>query len=97
MLSLEKYADHSRSALECLRYITETLPDFVEISALAYTKGNAIRLSGTGDDWNTANDYFQKLGAVELFEGVEDPKISGDPPRFSIRINLPKLETEDSQ
>ncbi len=97
MLSLEKYADHSRSALECLRGITETLPDFVEITALAYTKDNAIRLSGTGDDWNTVNDYFQKLGAVELFEGVEDPKISGDTPRFSIRINLPKLETEDSQ
>jgi len=95
MLSLEKYADHARSALECLREITETLPDFVEITALAYTKDNAIRMSGTGDDWNTVNDYFQKLGSIELFEGVEDPKISGDPPRFSIRINLPNLETEE--
>jgi len=94
MLSLEKYADHSRSALECLREITETLPDFVEITSLAYTKGNAIRLSGTADDSDVIYDYFQKLGAVELFEGVEDPKISGNT-RFSIKVNLPKLETEE--
>ena len=95
MVSLEKYSDRSRSALECLRGITQTLPNFVEITSFTYTKGKAIRLSGTGDSSDLIYDYFQKLGEFELFEGVENTKINNT--RFSITINLPKPDTEDSQ
>ncbi len=94
MLSLEKYADRSRSALECLREITQSLPNFVEITSFTYTKGKAIRLSGTGESSDLIYDYFQKLGELPLFEGVENIKIN-DNTRFSITVNLPKPETED--
>jgi len=94
MLSLEKYADHSRSALECLLQITETLPDQVEITAFTYTKGKAIRLNGTGDSSDAIYDYFQKLGALEIFDGVENSRIIENS-RFSITANLPKPETEE--
>ena len=93
MLSLEKYADRSRSALECLLGITQTLPHFVEITSFTYTKGKAIRLSGTGDSSDLIYDYFQKLGEFELFEGVKNTKITDT--RFSITVNLPKPETEE--
>jgi len=92
MLSLEKYADRSRSALECLRGITQTLPNFVEITSFTYTKGKAIRLSGTGDSSDLIYDYL--LGELELFEGVKNTKITDDT-RFSITVNLPKPEPED--
>jgi len=95
MLSLEKYADRSHSALECLRGITQTLPDFVEITSFAYTKGKAIRLSGTGDSSDLIYDYFQQLGEFELFEGVKNDQNLNT--RFSITVNLPKPDTEDSQ
>jgi len=94
MLSLEKYSDRSRSALECLREITRSLPDFVEITSFTYSKGKAIRLSGTGERSDLIYDYFQKLGELPLFEGVENTKINNNT-RFSITVNLPKPETED--
>jgi len=94
MVSLEKYADRSHAALECLRGITQTLPDFVEITSFAYTKGKAIRLSGTGDNSDLIYNYFQQLGEHDLFEGVENTKITDDT-RFSITVNLPKLNTEE--
>ncbi len=94
MVSLEKYSDRSRSALECLRGITQTLPNFVKITSFTYTKRKAIRLSGTGDSSDLIYDYFQKLGELDLFEGVENTKINNNT-RFSITVNLPKPETED--
>ena len=94
MLSLEKYADHSRSALECLLQITETLPDRVEITSFTYTKGKAVRLSGSGDNSDAIYDYFQKLGALEIFEEIENSRIIENS-RFSITANLPKPETEE--
>ncbi len=94
MLSLEKYADHSRSALECLRVITETLPDFVEITSFSYTKGKAIRLNGTGESSDMVYDYLQQLGALEIFEEIEDSKITGNN-SFSMTARLPASETEE--
>ncbi len=94
MLSLEKYADHSRSALECLREMTSALPNYIEITSFSYTKGKAIRLNGTGDDYETISAYFQKLGELEIFEDIDNEKITGNT-RFSITAILPKPETED--
>ena len=96
MLSLEKYADHSRSALECLRGITAAIPDSIEITSFTYTKGKAVRLSGTGAGAEIIYDYFQRLGAMDLFEGIDNSKIS-DNTRFSITANLANPQTEDQQ
>jgi len=93
MLSLEKYADHSRSALECLREITAALPDFVEITSFAYTKGKEVKLNGTGENSDQVYAYLDKLGTIELFQDIEDPKIKGNN-TFSITATLPKPDTE---
>jgi hypothetical protein len=94
IISLEKYADHSRSAIECLRAITETLPDGIKITAFSYKKGNVIRLGGTGERSSTISDYFERLGAVKIFNGVANPKIIKNT-SFSITVKLPKPETEE--
>lgn len=76
MLSLEKYADRSHSALECLREITAALPDGVELASFTYKKGDAVSLRGSSDRAEAVYDFFQRLGAVELFSGVKDQPVS---------------------
>jgi hypothetical protein len=102
MVSLETYADRSRSALECLREITETLPDGIEIGSFTYKKGDSVRLRGTSDRADVIYDYFQKLGASDLFTGVKDQPVSTRTVKgeristFSITAELPKSGTEDA-
>lgn len=96
MLALETYSDRSHSALECLREITAALPDGVEISSFTYKKGDSVSLRGTSDRADSIYDYFQKLGASDLFEGVKDQPVSTRTVKdrrvsaFSITAELPK-------
>lgn len=76
MLSLEQYADRSHSALECLREVTVHLPDDIDISSFNYKKGAAVSLRGSSDRADIIYDYFQKLGASDLFSGVKDQPVS---------------------
>lgn len=96
VVSLGKYADHSRSAIEILRILSENLPDGVKITSFNYTKGKAIRLNGTGPSSEIIYEYFQKLGNIDLFEGVTDQKITKDT-NFSITIKLPTNGVEEER
>jgi hypothetical protein len=101
MISLEKYADRSRSALECLREISTAMPDGVEINSFTYKKGEAVNLRGSSDRAEAIYDFFQKLGAAKIFEGVKDQPVSTHTVKdkrvstFSITAELPKTKTED--
>ena len=100
MLSLEKYADRSHSALECLREITVALPDSVEIASFTYKKGEAVNLRGSSERAEAVYDFFQKLGASEIFSGVKDQPVSTRMVKdkrvstFSVTAELPKTGTE---
>ena len=100
MLSLEKYADRSHSALECLREVTIALPDGVEINSFTYKKGEAVSLRGSSSRAEPIYDFFQKLGAAGIFEGVKDQPVSTQTVKdrrvstFSITAELPKTKTE---
>ncbi len=100
MISLEKYADRSRSALECLREISTAMPDGVEINSFTYKKGEAVNLRGSSDRAEAIYDFFQKLSAAEIFEGVKDQPVSTHTVKdkrvstFSITAELPKTKTE---
>ncbi|MFA5689383.1 MAG: PilN domain-containing protein [Kiritimatiellales bacterium] len=76
MLSLEKFADRSHSALECLREITVILPAGVELASFTYKKGEAVSLRGASDNTEPVYDFFQNLGKSELFTGVKDQPVS---------------------
>lgn len=101
MLALENYSDRSRSALECLREITTTLPGGVEITSFTYKKGDSVNLRGTSERAELIYDYFQKLGASGLFKGVKDQPVSTRMIKdrrvstFSITAELPKEQPEE--
>ncbi|NOU36012.1 MAG: pilus assembly protein PilM [Kiritimatiellaceae bacterium] len=96
MLSLEKYADRSHSALECLREVSTALPDGVEIASFTYKKGEAVSLRGSSAQAESVYDFFQKLGASGIFSGVKDQPVSTRTVKdkrvstFSITAELPK-------
>ena len=102
MLSLKKYADRSRSALECLREVTAALPDGVEIASFTYKKGEAVSLRGSSERAEAVYDFFQNLGAVQIFAGVKDQPVSTRMVKdkrvstFSITAELPKNTPEVS-
>ncbi len=100
MLSLEKYADRSHSALECLREVTVALPVNVEITSFTYKKGEAVSLRGSSELADNVYDFFQKLGASDIFEGVKDQPVSTRTVKdrkvstFSVTAELPKSAKE---
>jgi hypothetical protein len=100
MISLEKYADRSHSALECLREVTTALPDGVEIASFTYKKGEAVSLRGSSDRAEAVYDFFQRLGASTVFSGVKDHPVSTRTVKdkrvstFSITAELPKDKKE---
>lgn len=100
MLSLEKYADRSHSALECLREVTVALPDNVEIASFTFKKGEAVSLRGSSERADAVYDFFQNLGASKIFAGVKDQPVSTRRVKdkrvstFSVTAELPKSGTE---
>jgi hypothetical protein len=76
MISLEKYSDRSRSALECLREITDALPDGVEVASFTYKKNEAVSLRGSCDIADPIYDFFQKLGSSKIFAGIKDQPVN---------------------
>ena len=100
MLSLEKSADRSHSALECLRAIAIALPDRVDLASFTYKKDEAVSLRGSCDNAESVYDFFQKLGASEIFSGVKDQPVSTRMVKdkrvstFSVTAELPKNKTE---
>jgi len=72
------------------------MPDGVEINSFTYKKGEAVNLRGSSDRAEAVYDFFQKLGASEIFAGVKDQPVSTRMVKdkrvstFSITAELPK-------
>ncbi len=102
MLALEQYADRSHSALKCLREVTLSMPDDLEITSYTYKKGGAVSLRGSSPRSDVVYNFFQKLGASDQFEGVKDQPVSTRLVKnqristFAITAELPKPEKEES-
>jgi Tfp pilus assembly protein PilN len=94
--SLERYLDPKYSALECLREISERLPEGVELTAFTYKKYGQIALRGEADRSDPIYDFFQALEESELFpsvkpEGVTQQQRGGQSrSQFKITIELPQ-------
>lgn len=104
MFSLEKYADRSHSALECLREVTLALPEGVELASFTYKKGDSVNLRGSSEQADLLYDgLFQKLGASELFERIKDQPVSTRTVKdrristFSVTAELPKDGAREEQ
>ncbi|MDA3798606.1 MAG: PilN domain-containing protein [Kiritimatiellae bacterium] len=68
---MERYVNNRISSLECLREISELLPEGVELSALSYKKTDGVRIAGMADNVNMVYEFKDKLDSSELFVEVD--------------------------
>ena len=83
-----------------MREVAVALPDGVEINSFTYKKGDSVSLRGSSEQAEAVYDFFQKLGAAGIFEGVKDQPVSTHTVKdkrvstFSITAELPKTKAE---
>ena len=66
----ELHLDRSRSALECLREVTQALPQGISLISLQYRKGGSVIVRGETLTVNLIYDFKDALDKSPLFKGV---------------------------
>ena len=100
-LEFAQYADRTRSALECLRVVSETLPEGVELTTYVYRKGTSLSLRGESDAPDKVYSFIQALEQTALFPEVKSEGIStrntpqGARSQFGAALVLPGTGAED--
>lgn len=100
---LQQYADRTYSSLECLREISELLPDGVDITSITYNKSSQLNLRGEADTDIPVNAFISRLEKSGLFISVKTEGISttqrGGKMRSQFRITmmLPGGELEEGE
>ena len=79
VMDFAAYADRSRSALECLRAMSEALPPGVELNSFIYRKGTSLTLRGEADDSERIYAFTRGLDESGLFDDVKSDGISMKP------------------
>ena len=97
--ALKLYTDRSDSALECLREVTQMLPDGnIEFVSYNYKKGKGVTLRGTSSNDGIVYDFFETLSASTLFEQLKDQSVNTKTTKgirravFSVTLVLPTEE-----
>jgi len=67
----EQYLDRKRSALECLREISQLLPADISITAFQFKKAKSITLRGEALTVNPIYDFKEALDKSSLFRKIE--------------------------
>jgi len=93
-----QYANRSHSALECLRIISESLPQGVDLTQFIYRKGNALSLRGIANLPDYAYTFISTLQEMKHFPEVSSEGITtkDSKSQFGIKIVLPGEEEGDS-
>lgn len=89
---LIKYMDRSRSALECLRDISDRLPPGIELRQFNYHKNKSLEMTGEAEAYSLVADFKKDLERSELFVSTELPRTqhtSGGKESFKIICLLP--------
>jgi len=90
---IEKYTDHTYSALECLREISGMLPDGVDLMSFNYRKGVSMDIDGEADSPQLVNRFNEALNGSKLFSEVKPgPRTltKKSRQRFSFDIKFPE-------
>ena len=94
-IEFTQYADRTYSALECLRVISESLPQGMELTSFVYRKGSSLALRGEADAPDKVYGFIQALEKTERFPEVKSEGIStrntpqGARSQFGVTIRLP--------
>jgi len=95
-LELESYADHSRSALECLREVSVLLPPGLDLESFNYRKGAELMLRGSGPSDEAVYRFFDVLAGSALFSEIKNQRVTSSvehgvrKSRFSLSASLQK-------
>ena len=102
--SLQRYADRSYSALECLREVCALMPPGPELSAFNYDKYNQVSLRGFAENDESSIQFAAELQKSKFFPKVEPGAMTAAPPRnghpqsqFRIVITLPPDPAEEKK
>lgn len=98
--NFRQYADRSRSALECLRMISASLPRGMDLTQLQYRKNNGtLFLRGESDATEKIYDFMRTMEQMELFTEIKLESINtrvtpqGRREQFVINIYFPGEDT----
>lgn len=104
VMDFAAYADRSRSALECLRAVSEALPPGVELNSFIYRKGVSLTLRGEAEDSERIYEFTHGLEESGLFDDLKSDGINtktgqGGPARytFGITASLPGTGGDDAE
>ncbi len=94
--AFEQYLDRRRSALECLREISQLLPAEATLTAFQFKKGKSIILRGEALTVNPIYDFKQGLDKSALFKNIDLGSVQPSKRKeatvhtFQITIHLPE-------
>ncbi|MEI6148791.1 MAG: PilN domain-containing protein [bacterium] len=74
-LALEQYVDRTRSALDCLREISDLLPPGIDLKSFSYHKGKAVELSGEANAVTLVYDFKKEMEKSKLFVSTDLSRI----------------------
>lgn len=74
-MALEQYMDRKRSALECLREISDLLPPGIELKSMSYRKAKNVEISGEAEAVSLIYDFKKEMERSELFAATDLPRI----------------------
>lgn len=100
--SLERYADRTRSGLECLREVSALLPPGVDLTSFRYKKYDEVNLAGEAATGDPIYDFFAAIEKSGLFievkpEGVTQQQRGGQSrSQFRVTLEMPPEETDET-
>ena len=91
VLELAQYADRSVSPLECLRVVSEVMPDGVEMSSFVYSKGSDLKLRGEAASAAGVYEFVTALEETGMFPEVRNDGVNtrGGQNAYSLTLILP--------
>jgi len=94
---MERYVDNRISSLECLREISELLPEGVELTAFSYKKTDGVRIAGMADNVNMVYEFKDKLDSSNLFvdADLQGPQADRKKKKEIFDVTLTLYEKDD--
>lgn len=96
-LEFSQYADRTHSALECLRVVSASLPEGMDLTSYVYRKGSSLSLRGEADAPDKVYAFLQALEKTELFSEVKSEGVNtrntpqGQRSQFGAALLLPGI------
>lgn len=97
VFTLKKYTNQTHSALECLREVSSSLADGIDLTSFSFRKADTVRLTGASKTVNQIYAFKRRLDHSQLFGEAELDAVRKHPRKqlelFEMVIKLPGDES----